>query len=1750
MASPPRLGAPQAHAPRPVASTTATTTTTMQPWTDSPAQLTPTTDPPSPSSASTRSIPFSLGSTHLRPRHPAADPALDRPADLFAASIYAHQAQGEALFGPPPRSPLVAPPRRSPPRAHDAHEQDRARLRSKYALKPEQEEVLGRMMQGVWERLGGEPLRGDGSAQLRRAQGDGPRAPPAETPDLSSLTPSKAASPIQPALSLPNSPPSTRTSVYDVRGDAWAADERLDLRPLTGTRTPFASTTPLDSPPVVMTPVGSPRSTYRSRRPSPIPIRSTSVSPPPSPPPGAASPRPADRTLTPMPSPPVVPSSGASFPHLERERAPLFRALGWSYLPARSGLRTQRAPLVDGELGVEEREWAERTRRVPDDGGLRDFWGNPVGLGGGDWGRAVLSPIVTETEPTHSSPALSFRSGASFLSRSSIRRRDPLQQHRRTVSVPLEALDYADVGSERSAASRSARPERDGPRTRRSPLVNGIDAHLDDGGVAHDPRPTLDSHDELSSFAASIGRPPSEQFFGAASSMAPPSVLADPTRPSRRSRSTNAQHSFDSGRRAGDETTSHRSNGSSILPPGVEYDPSLTASDYAHAAPDLGSPPRDNSFFLGAAHEPQAPTAATRSSRRNRAASSAQQLSTIPSSGAESHRSRDASLPTASPHMPGEWWRAGSSSRVLAEEDDAAGRESSFGEPASSAMDGQPRRSLFSVEPSSSPTSGHAPPSSRRASRPSESSRRTDPHPLVGALDSPSLPPSSSSPQASSRVDDDHYLRSAASSSRRAPRSPTLDDRALAQPSLFDSPLHSPRDYSFDSPSSRSATYSTATGAAWASPPRSPPQQALPQRQRRWARDEAGGSRLSVEIEQTRSSTSGSAAESASGQARRRRDRLSTALADSSRKSSSRIDDPRSARPSSSASSNKGDISRWASGVAVGACGETSEPSQASSTERAGRSTDSSRTDLPTSSSRLAVDHVGQHASSPRSPSHASHDASHDSSSRSPPESSVPPSASRASRVVSPSSTPRTPSEYVSATEYLSTSDPPPSSSSRRRRHPEESASSWRSPPPASSPFYGASSRSHIGLDSSSACPSRSRPSSDVLSPESSLFGVGSPTSTPPQRRPLLSFAPRALEVADSPVGASSAAPVAVGRGPSWSSAAASSEPDPRVADPRLELGELTTTSSLNSPPLVATEIAPLRSPIKPVEATSFSGRSPPPSSPHVQDWDGQGSATSYGPSDEGLNGYADADADVVPPHGPLQPIESPCSSPSRSTYSASSMRAAVQPQRYVARPPVKPARRGPGPFPVPQLSEEEKLERRELRRTGRDAEWDLPVSETKSGRRKAAWDEMQAFEKERARLFKLLGDPLTARDVPVLNALAGLYLDSTNSAVRAQAIQLLQNSLQLDEMQPDTARLLALQLEDVDVEEALSWHRFAVEQGPESPERHLSLGHCLLRAGDPGEASHVFLTIARSFTDEPYEAIALYELGRLYQQHGAGGPAERTNAIEAFEGALACLTRLRLESPETRLGERWDELELVERAVLRGLQEVREGQRSASESPFASKHATPRGPLSPVVSTKARLPPRPQQPAAPHLAMPPSSAASPPAPPSSPPTSPRQHRQPVGIVDVDPPSRSPTQLNEAVPAAMPVRPPRRCRRKADPETARTLDTIMSSLSRLSRTSPAADLAHSTRALAEQVERTYVGLKNASGEEAAQQDELVMSLGEVQRALGALPDKLVSQAKLIAARPSGAPLPPPTAVEHDPLEKAMRKVERARAFVV
>ena len=1252
-------------------------------------------------------------------------------------------------------------------------------------------------------------------------------------------------------------------------------------------------------------------------------------------------------------------------------------------------------------------------------------------------------------------------------------------------------------------------------------------------------KPLCYGTDDVSSFAASAGRPPSEPFFGAGPSVAPSTALGDPSLASRRSPSVVAQSSLHDGAPAhGDETASYRSRGTSVLPPGVEYDPSLTASDYAHAGLDLVSPPHDDSFFLGGGDDVLvAPTAASTTSRRSRAASSGQnRLSAGPSSDDGSHFRSPVSPSSASQYELGPASRAGRSSGALAGEDDAAGRESSSLGPAPTSIVEQQGGPLPLVEPSTSAQPSYAPSSSRRASRPSGSASRTDPQLYGSALDSPSRLSSSSSSRARPHhIDVQSSLRrhDADRSSRRTPRSPLLDDGSLARTPSLQSPASRPHDHALSSPSSRSAMNSTVTGAPWASSPWSPSQQD------RLAPYDGSKSATG------RSWTDGAVEQAGRGMALaglpeltpRARGRSTSALGETANTSSSRPTEPRPASTSRSPSSSRDDITRWASGVAVGASGDTSEPSQASSTERAGRSSGSSRTDLATPSSRrrLAVDRVEQNGGSTLSPRRASND----SSSRSPTKSSAPRSISRAGNVFSPSSTTRTSSEYVSATEYLSASGEPTSSSSRPRLA-QDSTSTYRSPPPASSPFYGAADRSHSELYSPSAQLSRSAPSSVVLSPESSLFGIGSPTSTPPQRRALVSFGPGGVETIDSPIEIGPAASAGGGRRSPRRTAAVPSGHPHHGLGASIPLDEVTTTSSPRSPPLVPTEVVSSHSPIHPDQPTTFFEQPPPPS-PRVHDWDEPVAPTTCRPADDGLGGYADTNVDS--PHGPPHPAEPPCSSPSRSTYSSSSKRAAVEPKRYVARPPVKPARRGPGPFPVPQLSEDEKHARRELRRAGRSAEWELCVSETKSGRRKAAWDEMQAV---RPLFVPLVPSPFVADSRPrPCSSTKSALVSSSSSVTRCRrgtcpSSMRSPRSTSTRPIRPSgrrrssscrtrcsSVRPLSLARHDLrsgaysasprrrdparDGEAACSsargrrrrggplvavrrlflfsslcraspgtrpdvflpaCSRFAVEQGPESPERHLSLGHCLLRAGDPGEASHVFLTIARSFTDEPYEAIALYELGRLYQQYGAGGPVERANAIEAFEGALACLTRLRLESPETRLGDRWDELELVERAVLRGLQEVRDGHRGPSASPFSSKvrslsalpspnsilsltsgslvqHATPRGPLSPVVSTKARLPPPPRQPAPPHLVTPPASAAPPSRPTSSPSTSPQRHRHHADVVEVASPSRSPTLLNETVPASKPVRPPRRRRRKVRllasfnlPPSTRTVLTV------------------------------------------------------------------------------------------------------------
>ncbi|GAA6058400.1 hypothetical protein JCM3770_002476 [Rhodotorula araucariae] len=1677
-----------------------------QPFAASPSPLTPSM--PSPSPASTRSAPFSLRPAHLGDRAPA-DPC----AGCASASAYAQHATGDALFGPAPRSPLAPLPPPPP-------------LRDKYGLRPEQEEVLGRMMRRVWARFGGDKLGGRGSQCPRELP------PPEALHPVAGRYGQAAAHP----LSLPASSPSAHSSrnrddhspgPYEAMhspaasswpdgGDSWARSPKSAAyaRPA---RTLSRAPTQLDSP------AESQRSAYRSRPPSPRSAPPSDVSgltPPASPPTAPRHTRVADRTLTPMPSPPRALDAGAAFPALVRERPPLFRTLGWAYRPARSGARTTRAPLVDGELGADEAEWARRTGRVPDDGGTRDWWGNPVGIGG-DWGRAILSPVVTETEPTHSSPALSSRSGTSL----------PLSSpHTRVASGRPSSV----LNKSRSArlsvppASASASAE-----------------HL--------------SGSESSSRATSLLR------YGA---------------------------------------TSHHSSGEGgdVFPPGVAYDSTALRSEFTRA-----TSPGSDCFFLGEDASPHARgrgdpsmlqrtsdgwstlTGSALNSRASRTNGLAESSALGPqSSNTRSPRSTDATN-TADPKSRQRWPLPSDLAAVGSGLDEPVGRRAvtgkglgsfgsadgprftSQGEPLSVERPA-PARSLSSGTRQDGPTGGTArspltsagstqrsngyasvaSPSSREdansrsalsstcvdvvstlavadSSSPSRLSRTRTPssgHGSFAAHNEPgyvggyrlsTIPssdltsPSWNPPRSYTPGRDDSLRSSASPSPSRSSRTNSLSRNA--------------EDLAGESPLSP-ASYSTAASHL-ASPPFTPPRNSALSPACLGEPSRTSAASLSS-FGATVAGVPGSWAGALAAQPGRAPETSGTTTP---RDAFATDQDPcRTPRGASALETRSEDIARWASGVPSGAEDDAEDAGRPSSPRRVRGQpiTVSTPQDGGTSPAMSSTT-----ASSSFSPGHVA--------SRSITRSPTRPSPSRSAGstgcrygLISPagvSYSAAIPSEADSATEQLDDGrDTPLSSSARGSSRRSGTSSRLPSPrgacapssvsvrsPELSSSFFLGETTSTIDVSSFSA-PARlagtSANTSTAIPPlaqDSPLFRPGSPASAPQHTSPSSLSPGIPAPTMDRPFEA--------------------------VGPVRPSLESLTMAP--RSPPLVATHTHRAGSPGH-GETVSSIGRWHSPPLPAVN-----GSDLSSHVEDVGVEQDYRASPSLSPTDTPRDPTISPSSSPasvppSPSAYSSSTTR------RYVPHPPVKPPRRGPGPFPVPQLNEEEKRARRELRKLGRSPEWDFPLEETKSVQRKRAWEEVQAFEKERARLFKLLGDALTEQDVPILNALARLYLESSNSAVREQAVQFMRNSLQLDEDQPDMARLLALQLEEVDLEEALAWHRYAVECGPEDPERHLSLGHCLLRAGDTVGASQIFFDIAQSFIDSPYEAIALYELGQLYQQHG--GTAERTQALEAHESALACLTRLKLEHPEARSGERWDELHFVEQAVLRRLQELREGKRRVVESPFTSRHgtprATPRRSLSPASPTHSRLSSHAAPPPEARLPTRMSSAPPPRQPTSALRSASHQHVAGVASSDAEPPSCSPTVLNEARPSQPPSASARKKhRRRVDPDTARTLDTVLASLSRLSCSTPAADLVASTGALAAQVERTCAGLEHFIGEEVWQQDELHRVLDEVQRELRKLPDRLVSSAKLAAARPPDAPRPQPS---QDPLQEALRKLERAK----
>ncbi|BGP19344.1 hypothetical protein JCM10213v2_007433 [Rhodosporidiobolus nylandii] len=531
-----------------------------------------------------------------------------------------------------------------------------------------------------------------------------------------------------------------------------------------------------------------------------------------------------------------------------------------------------------------------------------------------------------------------------------------------------------------------------------------------------------------------------------------------------------------------------------------------------------------------------------------------------------------------------------------------------------------------------------------------------------------------------------------------------------------------------------------------------------------------------------------------------------------------------------------------------------------------------------------------------------------------------------------------------------------------------------------------------------------------------------------------------------------------------------------------------------------------------------------------------------------------------------------------RSAYSSSDLGAsepvflehgngAFSPSSFAAggsRRPLRPYRRGP--FPVPQLSEEEKEERRRLRKLGRSPEFELDLSETKAELRKRAWKEQQAFEKQKNHLLGLLGEQPSRADVPVYNALARLHLATTVPASRALAQQYLLSSLAMDEAQPDMAHLLALELEHRDLQEAVHWHRIALRYGAEQPEYHLYLASALTRAGDVDSALDVYAGLSHGFLETPYEALALFHLGRLH--HDYGRPEERASVDEAYHAALETLQRLRLMDPALRRGDRWDKLDELEQVVLASLAELEEEKRG-EKSPV--KESASNGVFSPAT---ARRPPSSLRPTSPPL----HGFRSPSAPPAVGPKSALRN----GSGSASSPKRSSfrggqrSAADSALPARQPLPDPRlyydgheavlrpggsvgyippepvrpeqgrRSRavsasrhgagqhhRASSRTSSRTLEVIIYSLRTMADSDGPEQLYRSTRQLAEEVEETYETIKHLGQSDREKERELVGSLDELKTELEALPERLVSAAKL----------PPPT---QDPLRAAREKLEKAR----
>ncbi|GAA5898563.1 hypothetical protein JCM5296_006496 [Sporobolomyces johnsonii] len=360
---------------------------------------------------------------------------------------------------------------------------------------------------------------------------------------------------------------------------------------------------------------------------------------------------------------------------------------------------------------------------------------------------------------------------------------------------------------------------------------------------------------------------------------------------------------------------------------------------------------------------------------------------------------------------------------------------------------------------------------------------------------------------------------------------------------------------------------------------------------------------------------------------------------------------------------------------------------------------------------------------------------------------------------------------------------------------------------------------------------------------------------------------------------------------------------------------------------------------------------------------------------------------------------------------------------------PLKPYRRGP--FPVPELTQAEKEERRRKRKLGVSPEIDAAPGESRAELRKRAWEEWLLFDQEKQRLVAQLSHEASPSDAQVYNALAKLHLRAPIPSAREFAEQLLVQSLQIDEGQPEIASLLARCLEGRDPKEAIRWYRIALRHDPHSPDHHLNLAIALQRVSSPNSAADAYAGLARGFVDSPWEPIALFRLGQLAED--PNGLNDRLRAADAFEKALESLKRLRLLDPSLARPGPWEDLDELERMLLDSLDGLRGGP----------NERTPRS---------------------------------------------------IDIYN---------------------------------ETSLTLDHIVAGLQHMSRSTAAAEVAESSRKLAQQVDRSFERMKKVAEEDTLRQNALLKSLEDLKKELTTLPERLVSTARLMAKRPPHITPPPP-----------------------